>query len=1176
MELYLKRELAVVIKISSKLHNHLKNINKKLCLVVLLITQFVSVKLIGQISLTSTTYSQDFNTLVNTGSSSVLPSGWVILETGTNANTSYTAGTGSSNSGDSYSFGSSASSDRALGGQLSGSLTPIFGSSLINNSGGVVSGLVINYTGEQWRLGATARNDRLDFQYSLDATSLNTGTWIDFNALDFVAPISTGTIGAMDGNATANKVAISSAITSLSMSNGSTIWIRWTDFNASGSDDGLGVDDFSISIISASPALIATPTSITGLSYISGNGPSAAQSYTLDGSNLTGDITITAPADFEVSKLSATNGFLNSVDVSPSSGLINQLIYVRLKAGLLQNTYSGNISHAGGGLTSTPSVGVSGIISDFPSISVNDVTQAEGNFGTSVFSFTVSLSSPAPAGGVSFDITSVNGIATDPSDFTAKTLTSQLIAEGSSTYTFDILVNGDTDVESTEGFNVTISNVTNANIVDASGVGTITNDDAVITKISAIQGSGVTTPLTGTTHTVDAVVTGTYQLPTGSGQIRGFFLQEETVDMDTDPNTSEGLFVFCNACTTAVSEGQKVRVTGAVSEFNTVTQISSTSIGILNAGNNLAQLTPATIDLPIVGDINTYYEKIESMLVSFSDNLTVSEYFELSRYGQLELFEGGRPRQFSEANTPSVGGYANHLDNLNRRKVIIDDNNNLENRSITLPDGQQFEFFPVANGGFSQGTQGVDFIRGGDVLSNLKGVLHWSWAGVTGSDAWRIRPLTAYPASFTVANPRPATAPAVGGTIKAASVNMLNYFTTIDNTSSTSSGPCGPGGTLDCRGADSNAELIRQRDRATTALCGLNAHVYALGEIENTNLNALNDIVSSLNATCGSSNPFAFVTTAGTSIGTDAIRVAILYRTNSLSPVGSALIDNDAVHSRPPLAQTFEVIDAANASFGQKFTVVANHFKSKGSGGATGPDLDANDGQGAYNATRTAQATRLISWVNSTVIPAAGDPDVLLLGDFNSYAKEDPITTITNAGYTDLETSLLGANAYSYVFDAQIGHLDYALSSSSLTPQITGIESWHINADESPLFDYNDDVKDIGESAFEEKPNGASLTPARTLYKAGTPYRASDHDPVLVGINLIGTPCVLARTISNTNYTDLQVIQAKNTIETLSGSPIIIAGTANVTFDAQKSITLNPGFETQPNAVFKTQLVGCN
>lgn len=928
----------------------------------------------------------------------------------------------------------------------------------------------------------------------------------------------------------------------------------------------------------AGPILTATPTSISGLGYISGNGPSVAQSYSLDGSNLTGDITVSAPTDFEVSKLSAINGFANSVDVSPTSGSITgSLIYVRLKAGLTQNTYSGNISHSGGGLTVTPTVSLNGAVSDFPGINVNDVTHAEGNSGTTTFSFTVSLSSPAPVGGVSFDITSVNNTATDPSDFTAKTLTSQIIAEGNSSYAFDILVNGDTDLESTESFNVTISNVSNATIVDATGVGTVSNDDAVITKISAIQGTGVSTPLTGSpTVTVDAVVTGTYQLPAGSGQIRGFFLQEETVDMDGDGNTSEGLFVFCNACTTAVSEGQKVRVTGTVSEFNTVTQITSTSISVLNSGNNFSELTPASIDLPIVGDVNTYYEKIESMLVSFTDNLTVSEYFELSRYGQLELFEGGRPRQFSEANSPNVTGYANHLDNLNRRRVIIDDNNNVENRSITLSDGSQSEFFPVTNGGLSQGTQGLDFFRGGDVVNNLKGILHWSWAGVTGTDAWRIRPVTAYPATFTVANPRPATAPAVGGTIKAASVNMLNYFTTIDNTSSSSTGPCGPGGTLDCRGADSNAELIRQRDRATTALCGLNAHVYALGEVENTNLDALNDIVNSLNTTCGSSNPFAYVTTPGTSIGTDAIRVAILYRTNTLSPVGSALIDNDAVHSRPPLAQTFEVIDAANASFGQKFTVVANHFKSKGSGGASGADLDANDGQGAYNATRTAQATRLVSWVNSTVIPAAGDPDVLLMGDFNSYAKEDPITTITNAGYTDLESSLLGANAYSYVFDAQLGHLDYALSSSSLTPQITGIESWHINADESPLFDYNDDVKDVGEAAFEEKPNGSALTPARTLYQAGTPYRASDHDPVLVGINLGGTPCILARVIETTTYTDTQVVQAKNSIETLTDSVVIIEGSANVTYDAQKSITLNPGFQTKPNAVFKTQLVGCN
>ena len=155
-----------------------------------------------------------------------LPSGWGILETGTAANTTYIAGTGSLATGDTYSFGSSGSTDRALGGLLSGTNTPLFGASFTNNSGGTISGLMINYTGEQWRLGAVGRIDRLDFQYSTDATSLNTGTWTDFNSLDFTAPISAGPTGALNGNATANKTAVSGTISGLTFTTGSTIWIN--------------------------------------------------------------------------------------------------------------------------------------------------------------------------------------------------------------------------------------------------------------------------------------------------------------------------------------------------------------------------------------------------------------------------------------------------------------------------------------------------------------------------------------------------------------------------------------------------------------------------------------------------------------------------------------------------------------------------------------------------------------------------------------------------------------------------------------------------------------------------------------------------------------------------------------------------------------------------------------
>lgn len=198
--------------------------------------------------LAGSTYTQNFDALASTGTATTLPAGWELLETGTNANTSYTAGTGSGNGGDTYSFGSTASTERALGGLLSNTLTPLFGAQFTNNTGITLTSITINYTGELWRLGTTGRTDQLDFSLSLDATSLSsTITWTDINNLDFVTPNTTGAAGARDGNAAGNRTAISFTITGLSIPNGATFWIRWSDFNATSSDDGLAVDDFSLS-----------------------------------------------------------------------------------------------------------------------------------------------------------------------------------------------------------------------------------------------------------------------------------------------------------------------------------------------------------------------------------------------------------------------------------------------------------------------------------------------------------------------------------------------------------------------------------------------------------------------------------------------------------------------------------------------------------------------------------------------------------------------------------------------------------------------------------------------------------------------------------------------------------------------------------------------------------------
>jgi predicted extracellular nuclease len=207
-----------------------------------------------------TPYTQNFDTLANTGTSSTTPVGWVFAETGTNANTLYNTGTGSSNTGDTYSFGAATSSERALGGLQSGSLVPTIGASFVNQTGTTVTRLGISYTGEHWRLGTAGRTDRLDFQYSTTATSLADGAWAHVDALDFSSPTTGGTVGLRDGNAAANRTTVSFTIVGLQVAPGATVWIRWTDFNASGADDGLAVDDFSITPNPFNPSGVGTAT----------------------------------------------------------------------------------------------------------------------------------------------------------------------------------------------------------------------------------------------------------------------------------------------------------------------------------------------------------------------------------------------------------------------------------------------------------------------------------------------------------------------------------------------------------------------------------------------------------------------------------------------------------------------------------------------------------------------------------------------------------------------------------------------------------------------------------------------------------------------------------------------------------------------------------------------------
>ena len=203
----------------------------------------------AQISLTGNTYLQDFDNMPTSEGISILPFGWAFFETGSKADAALRLGNGSSRKGDTFSFGSVESGDRALGTLRTRRLVSTIGAEFTNTTGAIITQLDLSYVGEQWRLGRTGRTDRLDFQYSTDATSLTNGTWIDFNSLDFVTPNTTGH-GAHDGNAAANRTELSATI-NLVLSPGSTLWIRWTDPNKRRRDDGLAVDDFAVTAVTA-------------------------------------------------------------------------------------------------------------------------------------------------------------------------------------------------------------------------------------------------------------------------------------------------------------------------------------------------------------------------------------------------------------------------------------------------------------------------------------------------------------------------------------------------------------------------------------------------------------------------------------------------------------------------------------------------------------------------------------------------------------------------------------------------------------------------------------------------------------------------------------------------------------------------------------------------------------
>ncbi len=583
------------------------------------------------------------------------------------------------------------------------------------------------------------------------------------------------------------------------------------------------------------------------------------------------------------------------------------------------------------------------------------------------------------------------------------------------------------------------------------------NITGMLTKIHTIQGSGTASAEEGNTHTIEGVVVGDFQSDT---QLKGFFVQEQDADIDDDPTTSEGLFVY-NPSGTDVNVGDLVRVTGEVDEYHDLTELKNISkVTVCSRG---ASVTPATLNLPFNSD--TYLERYEGMLVNLPQRLTVSNNYELGRYGQITLSSG---RLMVPTQITSPGTNANAVQAQNDlKRIIIDDGSTTTNPEPIL--------YPAPK------LSATNTLRTGDTVTGVTGVLNYSYAH------YRVQP-TSTP-NFVAANPRTATPPAVGGTLKVASFNVLNYF----------NGNGAGAGFPTSRGAKTAFEFDRQRQKIISAIVAMQADIIGLLEIENDGYganSAIQDLVTGLNTRAPANTTYAFIN-PGFALGRDKIKVALIYRVETVTPIGVAVTTTQSPFNsrRPPLVQTFR--EKASA---EQITVVVNHFKSKGGCPNNGSlNADQNDGQACWNAERVEAANTLTAWLATD--PTAGGDNILIIGDLNAYAKEKPITVIKNAGYTDLLHKFVGANAYSYVYQAQAGSLDHAFASASLTAKVTGATEWHINADEPHIIDYK------------EKSYGASKSAG--LYNAD-PYRASDHDPLIIGLNLANSSSQAQRPLPGT------------------------------------------------------------
>lgn len=657
--------------------------------------------------------------------------------------------------------------------------------------------------------------------------------------------------------------------------------------------------------------------------------------------------------------------------------------------------------------------------------------------------------------------------------------------------------------------------------------------------IAQIQGTGTTTPVAGEGVKTQGVVTAAF--PTGG--LNGFYIQ--TPGADT-PDASDAIFVYGgpSGFTTYPAVGDSVEVSGQAAEFGGATQIVANDAGVTDVAD-LGTVTPkttipgTTCALPgatceTLATLAPAREAMEGELLKPTADFTVTDSYDGSPFWAGNSFSSGMfgeiglaaetdeplvtPTELYDAQTEQAL-IAQRTAYNNARRIVLDDGSSANYAVTGANTGQAFPWMTATHA-----------VRVGAAVTFPEPVIF-----TEGFNTWRLLPTTRVVGEPSATQPQieqtraQNTAPQdVGGDIKLATFNVLNFFpTTGDEFVALGGGrsctfyndragnpitvnSCNPDGP---RGAANTANLVRQQDKIVAAIKGSGAHIVSLEELENSakfgkNRDfAIGKLVDALNV--GTPGKWAFVPSpTGADLpplaDEDVIRTGFIYQPAIAKTVGTSkiLVGNAAFgNAREPLAQAFKRVGTPNT---EAFAVIVNHFKSKGSG------VNDGTGQGNANPDRVAQAEALVTFADEFKT-ARQISRVFLAGDFNSYSEEDPIQVLNAAGYANLESST-NPDEESYNFDGQVGSLDHVLANTAALADVEDVDLWDINAGESVYYEY-----------------GRFNSNATNLYTP-SPFRSSDHNPEIVGINT-----------SAPTTTDVQVIGSNDYHGRLAAGPRLAA-----------------------------------